>query len=184
MPGHTCSYCPRGFSSSSNRIRHEQLFHKKAMYKEEQFEEEHSDDDDDKEHTTDGESEDEEKESVRWKEIIEYAHSQCDVTAAQASREPYLSEFVEHMKEYAEERNEFVKEMEYDDSYEKIDKIIQKNILKGWSRQESVDVAWHDRRFLVKKIIENNKELLVDEKEESDDDDEDDAVGRSDILRN
>ena len=91
MPGHTCSYCPRGFSSSSNRIRHEQLFHKKAMSKGEQFEEEHSDDDDDEEHTTDGESEDEE-ESVRWKEIIEYAASQCDVTAAQATREPYLSE--------------------------------------------------------------------------------------------
>ena len=90
------------------------------------------------------------------------------------------------MKEYAEERNEFVREMESDDSYDKIDRIIQKNILKGWSRQESVDVAWHDRRFLVKKIIENNKEMLVDEKQESDDDDDDDddAVGKSDILRN
>ena len=94
-----------------------------------------------------------------------------------------MSEFVEHMKEYAEERNEFVREIEFDDSYEKIDRIIQKNILKGYSRQESVDVAWHDRRFLVKKIIENNKELLVD-KSDDDEDDNDDAVGRSDILRN
>ena len=152
----TCSYCSREFSSSSNRLRHEQLFHKKTMAESEHSDDERSEDG----HDSDGsEHEDED----RWAETIEYACEQCEITADQVLVEPYLSQFVEHMKVYVEERFQFVKTMESDEHYEKIHENIDRFMdQEAYDREEAVDTAWHNRRFLIKRIIEEHKELLTE----------------------
>ena len=83
--------------------------------------------------------------------------------------EPYLSQFVEHMKNYVEQRFQFVHDMGFNSEYEKVHKLIERNIQRGYGRQEAVDAAWHDRRFLVKQIIQDHKNAV--NKSESDDDD-------------
>ena len=168
----TCSFCSREFSSSSNRIRHEELFHKKKNQIE-MADSEHSEDERSVGHESD--AEEEEVEDL-WQEIIEYAHSECKVTPSQVLVEPYLSQFVEHMKEYVEERFKFVKTMESDEYYEKIQENIERFMdSEAYDREEAVDTAWHNRRFLIKRIIEENKELLA-VKDSVDGDSDDDNV--------
>ena len=89
------------------------------------------------------EEEDIELNGNRWKEILSYAAKQCEDPSKPVWQEPYLSQFVEHMKDYVEAKNKFVRDLEFDGAYEKIDDLIQKNIHKGFGRQEATDAAWH-----------------------------------------
>ena len=136
---------------------------------------EKSDDERSLEHESDADDDEEEEEEDLWQEIIEFAHSQCKVTPTQVSVEPYLSQFVEHMKEYVEERFKFVKTMESDKYYEKIQENIERFMdSEAYDREEAVDTAWHNRRFLIKRIIEEHKELLTEK--DSDDGDSDEEI--------
>ena len=171
MAVHTCSSCARQFSSSSNRLRHERLFHKLDN------EDAESQMDEDQESNSDAssrqsretsEASSDAKDDGRWVEIIRDACQQYEDLPNAVWEEPYLSQFLEHMKNYVEEKFQFVHDMGFNTEYEKIQKMIEKNIQRGYGRQEAVDAAWHARRFLVKQIILDHKDAFNDE--ENDDD--------------
>ena len=181
MPGRSCSSCTRSFSSSSNRIRHERLFHKPSDEKEtvEDYPENNSESDEDPsdEEMKDEEKQDEERESRdMWRDIVLHAclefKNELLTRADQVLLEPFLSEFVEHMKEYVEEKFQFVKSMEQDDQYEKINCMIDQLDGEEYDREEAVDCAWHNRRFLVKRMIQENIDLVakIVDRDHSDDD--------------
>ena len=100
------------------------------------------------------------KDDGRWVEIIQDACQQYEDLPNSVWEEPHLSQFCEHMKNYVEEKFQFVHDMGFNAEYEKIQKIIEKNIRRGYGRQEAVDAAWHARRFLVKQIIIDNKDAV------------------------
>ena len=194
----TCIYCNRVFSSSSNRVRHERLFHEKMsesgydsgenatgesegrlIRKNDDttgkshgtpftYGNDDSDKDDDEEDTvesnkesdTEDDKEDEEgkqDDEDPWKEVLKAAKEEYGETSDNLFVEPYLSQFVEHVKDFVEEKMQFVKNMEFDKCYEKINKSIETYINRGFNRQEAVDAAWSERRFLVKQIMEMYK---------------------------
>ena len=187
MPVHTCSSCGRLFSSSSNRLRHERLFHRmeetqsedgteSAIDAEETIqtgsgvfhgnhtESEPDADENDSEQSEHGdetsEASSDGKDDERWVEIIQDACQQYEDLPNSVWEEPHLSQFLEHMKNYVEERFQFVHDMGFNTEYEKIQKMIEKNIQRGYGRQEAVDAAWHARRFLVKQIILDHKDAV------------------------
>ena len=113
--------------------------------------------------------EDQEEQDVKskdiWRDIVSEACSEFKnellTRADQVLLEPFLSEFIEHMKEYVEENFRFVKMMEQDAQYEKIDNMIQQFEEEDYDREEAADSAWHNRRFLVKRMIEDNIDLVA-----------------------
>ena len=171
-----CNYCNRKFSSSSNRVRHERIFHKLlkmsggSIHPDDnddpfhsatnQSDEDDTDtDEDDKEENDKEENDKEDDESDedgddRWDEVLTAAKAEYGESSDNVFVEPYLSQFVEHVKNYVEERMQFVKDMEFDQCYEKINKAVEKYVQQGYDRKEAVDAAWNDRRFLVKQIME------------------------------
>ena len=114
----------------------------------------------DNEDTEDEKEATEEDGEVRWDEILAAAKEEYGESSDNVLVEPYLSQFVEHVKNYVEERMQFVKDMEFDRCYESINKAIEKLVQQGYNRKEAVDVAWNDRRFLVKQIMEAVMPLL------------------------
>jgi hypothetical protein len=76
-------------------------------------------------------------------------------------KEPYLSDFVNSMKFVVEEQIQFTKHMEdEDETYKKIMETIERYESNDYDREEAVDAAWHDRRFLVSRLIEDNMEII------------------------
>ena len=150
--------------------------------------EEHSDneaDDGNDEDESESESDDDEKESP-WREIMEEACDNVKLESAEGVLfEPYLSEFVEAMKNAAEERFSFVRQMEQDSGYEMLSDTIEKyEHSDGYEKEEAIDAAWHARRFLVKQIIIDNIDVLEDwlnRRDKEDTDDEDEGDGDEDV---
>ena len=137
-------------------------------------EEENDETSDDKEES-DGAGEEEVEEDEdddMWREVIEYA---CEMTGKPLTegviQEPYLSQFVDHMKNFVESRIHFVRAMENDEDYKKIDQMIDTFESDDYDRDEAVDTAWHNRRFLVKRIIERNMSVVEEQMKENDVDD-------------
>lgn len=117
--------------------------------------------DDDESDDEEDESDDEEGEDV-WVDILAAAKLEYGESSDNIFVEPYLSQFVEHVKNYVEERTQFVRDVEFDEFYEKINKAIEKYVSKGYDRKEAVDSAWNDRRFLVKQIMEKHRDTPDD----------------------
>jgi hypothetical protein len=111
------------------------------------------------------ESDGEETSRDLWPQIISDA---CDTVqfslplkhADQLLRDPFLDEFVDQMKSVVEKRVDFVKAMDSDEGYGKIDSTIQQFESDDYDRTEAVDAAWHARRFLVKKIIKEHIDIV------------------------
>ena len=122
---------------------------------------------------------DEEKDDL-WQETIDYARQNTKGSSKdEIIQEPYLSQFVDHMKEYVETRINFVKQMEDDEDYKKINDMIDRFESDDYERDEAVDAAWHNRRFLVKRIIERCDFEPI---EESDEDEAEDVRSGSEIV--
>ena len=161
--GKSCTFCTREFSSSSNRLRHEQLFHGKK-----------EDAEDDAESKMDTESENSDDDASQhhvdeWRIVVSNALASYNGEVKDILNEPFLSQFVEHMKNFVEDRVQFVKKMSEDDSYAKIDNMIDRyEEEEDYDRDEAVNTAWHNRRFMLKRIIQENME----DSEESDEDGE------------
>ena len=49
---------------------------------------------------------------------------------------------------------------EEDDLYQKISAPIERYESEDYDREEAVDAAWHDRRFLIIRVIEDNMSLV------------------------
>jgi hypothetical protein len=113
-----------------------------------------------------------------WLNIVSDALDNYDIqipTAEDIVKEPYLSDFVNLMKIVAEEQIQFVKYMEEeDDLYRKINETIERYESNDYDREEAVDAAWHDRRFLIRRVIEDNMNLVETQWEEEHKDDNDD----------
>ena len=165
MSDHSCSHCSRVFSSSSNRLRHERLFH---GAEEEDISDYHENDDD-------PETDDEETEDL-WPEIIKNAYSEFKkVAKAPLSLilvEPYLSQFIENVKDYVEKRIRFNDVMQQDEHYKKIADLIDTYKEEDFDKDEAIDAAWHKRRFLVRKIVKGYIDTLHDDDSEDEDEEE------------
>jgi hypothetical protein len=198
----TCNTCSRVFSSSSNRHRHEKFFHgqvgngRKIFNEDEEsprynfgqpdvipgerIEEDPVSDEDVKSvKSSDSEEPDSDpKKRNYWLNIVSDALDNYDIqipTAEDIVKEPYLSDFVNLMKIVAEEQIQFVKYMEEeDDLYRKINETIERYESNDYDREEAVDAAWHDRRFLIRRVIEDNMNLVETQWEEEHKDDNDD----------
>ena len=100
-----------------------------------------------------------------WRDIVSHAclefKNELLTRPDQVLLEPFLSEFVEHIKEYVEEKFQFVKSMEEDGQYNKINHMIEQFEEEEYDREEAVDSAWHNRRFLVKRMIQENIDLVA-----------------------
>jgi hypothetical protein len=198
----TCNTCSRVFSSSSNRHRHEKFFHgqvgngRKIFNEDEEsprynfgqpdvipgerIEEDPVSDEDVKsvKSSDSEESDSDPKKRNYWLNIVSDALDNYDIqipTAEDIVKEPYLSDFVNLMKIVAEEQIQFVKYMEEeDDLYRKINETIERYESNDYDREEAVDAAWHDRRFLIRRVIEDNMNLVETQWEEEHKDDNDD----------
>ena len=191
-------HCGRYFSSSSNRVRHERAFHKLVDDEPVTIAPEYApqsrydlnfpdnltntvedvDDEEDEEDGTDGEesledgSDSEEKPNY-WRNIvmdaIEAEGADGIRVAKQVLQEPFLSGFVNAMKGVVEEKIQFVKYMEEEDeTYQKINDTIDRFEREAYDRDEAVSTAWHDRRFLVSRVIEENLDLIENELKDGD----------------
>ena len=169
MPGHSCSHCSRVFSSSSDRLRHERLFHGADEEEIPDYPENVDD--------PETEPDDEETEDL-WPEIIKNAYREFKkVAKAPLSLilvEPYLSQFIENVKDYVEERIRFNDVMQQDDHYKKIADLIDTYKEEDFDRDEAIDAAWHKRRFLVRKIVKGYIDTLRDDDREDEDEEESD----------
>jgi hypothetical protein len=205
MAGKACTICSRVFSSSSNRHRHEKFFHGQVGSGRKVFNEDkelprynfgHPDvvsgnrseddamSDGEAKSVKSAESEDSEadpEETDYWLNVVSDALDNYDMQIPQAgdiAKEPYLSDFVNAMKLVVEEQIQFVKHMEEDDElYQKINETIERYDSNNYDREEAVDAAWHDRRFLLSRVIEDSMPLIEakwkEEHEEDSDNDED-----------
>jgi hypothetical protein len=205
MAGNSCTICSRVFSSSSNRHRHEKFFHgqvgsgRKVFNEDEESprynfgqpdvvpsyrSEDDAMSDEEAKSVKSTESEDSEtdpEEKDYWLNVVSDALDNYDMQIPQAediSKEPYLSDFVNAMKLVVEEQIQFVKHMEEEDElYQKINETIERYDSNNYDREEAVDAAWHDRRFLLSRVIEDNMPLIEtkwkEEHEEDSDDNED-----------
>lgn len=120
-----------------------------------------------------------------WPMIVAHAAQQTKLEKAKmALREPYLSEFVDCMKDYAEAKRQFVKALEADSIYSSILDEIDETEDPSSTRQEKHEVAelaWHNKRFKVKRVIAEHLDLVkeaIKNREESEDEssEEDDPV--------
>ena len=157
------------FSSSSNRIRHERLFHHKDVEEKEEPEDEPEETEEEDEESTDDESTGDEID--HWPTIVKHAASRVELkNPRDALREPFLSEFVDEMKNFVEIKQKFIKEMEQDPVYRKIQEDMDEleRIMNVDSREEVADVAWHNRRFKLRKVIEENLDEIEESEPEKD----------------
>ena len=198
MPGRICSVCNQAFSSSFNRLRHERTFHRNDFDDEEAnvmanetvpFEggrivrfgededEEHSSgsDEEDKEETSDSDGKDEDEGDDApdyWRDVIAEVIEDGGLKVKAAElvlQEPFLSDFVSKIKDNVEDKVQFAKDMEEkDDCYQKINDAIEEYENKEYDREEAVEAAWHDRRFLVRRVIEKNMDLIQEVLKEED----------------
>ena len=139
----------------------------------------------DSEGTVESEPEDETDNSMNfWSRIIREVWNQESYgveTLAEVLKEPYLSEFINDVQKLFEGRLEFAQHMENDDEvYDKIKKTIDRYESKGYDTQEATELAWQERRFLLRNIIEECVKNLVDEEEEGDDENVDDETEDTD----
>jgi hypothetical protein len=204
MSSKSCTVCSRVFSSSSNRHRHEKFFHGQVGNGRQDFNEDEeaprynfgqpdvisgdrSEDDtmSDEEGKSEkskeeNESDDATDQNDYWLNVISDALDNYDMqipTAEDIAKEPYLSDFVNAMKLVVEEQIQFVKHMEEEDElYQKINETIERYESNDYDREEAVDAAWHDRRFLMRRVIEDNMNMIEmkwkdEHKEDSDDND-------------
>ena len=105
-----------------------------------------------------------------WQLAVNYAMKQVKLVSL---TEPHLSEFIGHVRDYVEARFQFVKAMELDETYENLDKMIKSLVREGYDREEAVEKAWHERRFLLKRKL---REYILKAKRDADDDDENDEA--------
>ena len=187
---HNCKFCARVFSTSSNRIRHERLFHGDVVEDEEEdnvsVESSDSDDDDAKTEVSDEESVADEKEvsdeemdsddeNDYWGEVIEKAASKIEVeNPEKLLKEPYLSEMVDEMRQVVEKRIKFANYMQNKDAvYQKIEtaKARHHEDDDDSDDEEAEETGWNDKRFLLKRVIAEH--LVVVGSADSDDEDSD-----------
>ena len=177
-----CKFCSRVFSTGSNRIRHERLFHG-AEDTEEQHEDEEMSSEDEEEEDVASDDESSEDDIDVWPMIVTHAAKKIKLEKANmAIREPYLSEFVDHMKDYAEAQRHFVKALEADKVYSSILEEIDENEDPTSTRDEKLEVAelaWQNKRFKVKRVIAEHLDLVnqaIQEAESSDEEDDTEPI--------
>jgi len=142
---------------------------------------EQADDDDTSEASEEQEAEDvsqEEAEQKRWSSIIAAACEDVSFGSPftkpeDVLKEPYLSDLVSAMSNFVEQRLQFAREMESDDSlYEQINNRIDRLENDDFPRDEAAMTAWHDKRYHVRKILADHLDVI--QQEMFDDSDEDD----------
>ena len=157
-----CEICSRDFSTSSNRSRHKRIQHAMKDSSSDEEESQHSD----KTLEADVSSSETESESDHWGHIIgkacENVSFDHDITTPeQVLKEPYLSEMVGEIGMVVEERMKFANDMENKDkTYEQINNRIERYESDDMPRDEAVQTAWHDRRFLIRKMLMENLDII------------------------
>ena len=142
-------------------------------YPKEPVKEEEEDEEEEEEEEEEKEEKDDEDKPDLWAKAVLYARVKTgNVSKEKVVQEPYLSQFVSHMKDYVEDAFQFVKQMEDNKEYKKIDEMIDRYEQDDYDRDEAVDTAWHNRRFLVKRIIEEREFEPIEIDEENADDTE------------
>ena len=130
------------------------------------------------------ESSDDEEES-RWKEIISAACDETDFGPQFAKpehilKEPYISEVVAAMGNYVERHIMFAHDMENeDDTYEQINIRIARYEDEDMPRDEASQLAWQDRRYLVRKMLEKHVDIVKGKFFEGSDEEDSDQDSRS-----
>ena len=159
-----CSVCRKEFSTSSNRIRHERMFHHKKVYEDSEVSEEENEEESEnsEEGSEEGsDMEDEENEIDVWPDVIKHAASKMEIENYEdVVREPYLSEFVDLMKTYVEEKRTFVRAIQ-DDSvyrtiYEEFEACEDSDGIPAEETNAAIDLAWQNKRFRLRTIIKEN----------------------------
>ena len=123
----------------------------------------------------------EKDEHKRWKYIISAAFNKVSfgpnfTEPEQIVKEPYLSEMVDAMGTVVRTHLQFATEMEHiDDTYEQINKLIARYEFKhGYDTKEAHQTAWHDRRFLIREVLEKNLDTVAEKMKEDDSEDDTD----------
>ena len=159
---HTCSQCDKGFTTLSNKYRHERSVHDDN---ESESNDSNNRSDDEKE-TSDEESDATIDDGINvWSAIIRHAAKAMNLTnAEEATREPYLSEMVNHMRKYAENGRQFVYALDEDPIYKTIHEVFkayeESDNTDADELEEAIDMAWQNKRFRLKNVIHDNIDVI------------------------
>ena len=131
---------------------------------------EESDDDPEDEDEDNEESEESDEESIDvWSRIIRHAARESNIKSpVDATREPFLGEFVNHMKDYVEQVRKFWDALNDDETFNIIESDMENATI---DQDEAAELAWQNRRFRLRKIIQDHLDVIkeeIDNKEEMD----------------
>lgn len=128
-------------------------------------------DDDDEPMTDEDESEEEisdeeDGDTDYWREIIATACQGIEFEDPEdLLREPQLSHAVDAIRQLVENRLAFAAHIEYDNEvYERIKAEMDR--LDGLNEDDAQEAAWHNKRFLIKRVLAENLDVLKEEDEE------------------
>lgn len=143
---------------------------KEKVIDEEKDEYDDGEEEEDENDSMDGEqSDEEEKDAGYWRDII--ANTCKDIEFEKPEdllREPLLSHVVDEMRKLVEKRLSFTAYMENnDDVYERISR--EENRLAAFDEDDAQETAWHNKRFLIKRVLADNLDMFEKEEEEEDD---------------
>ena len=184
---YSCSHCSKAFANSSNRSRHERLFHRQMESPENDQQEDMqedqspeevppSDNESDEGALSDDDQDDEGKTNEQWRRILKMAKERLPAeVGADALKMPYLSELVDNVKDIVEDLVQFAQTMQDDEeTYGKISARIEEYEEKDYERDEAVDQAWLNSTFLIKRIAQKNADIFNDDERMQSDDSEND----------
>ena len=149
---------------------------------EEDQEDQRSDEESDSDDSLDSEEGDNEK---HWPEVLRETCQDVSDEIPGADlvfRHPYFETFLEALYTNLTDRMKFAEYMkEKDDVYRKIQKTADICLHKrenNFDEDESFEIAWNDRKYLLKKLLRNHYKVLADE---LDNDDEDSEGGEEEV---
>ncbi len=171
---YSCDECGVTFSRRFNLNRHCQVVHKQPRQKEEPIMEDDEDDIDQEEDVdTDATEDDEQEEEDVWRTAIALVQENLSFST-NVAQECILPEFIAELREIVEDRMDFARKMEANKLYESImrrkDKYIEEEEENGYDVDKTdedvaTETAWNDRKYAIKKVIEENIDLFKKKKE-------------------
>lgn len=163
-----CNYCEKKFSSKSNRVRHERLFHKQMDEEEESVnsESEGTDSSGESAESEDTDGSNGQEENRIWEQVLKAAYSELDLGDSTSSdffqSKGSLKAITSAMANKITEWQHAVTFLsDHSDTYQKLEKTKQRLMkTEDYSDEEATVKAFKDRRSLLKDIIIENKHVL------------------------